>query len=78
MEAGFELWFSIQWGVKEEFILMKQVGDSTAYCSGSKCFSSYQTRFSAIILGLYRYFISVFSYWFMLLITGKYNVQNPC
>jgi AGCS family alanine or glycine:cation symporter len=30
-----ELFLFIQWGVKEEFILMKRVRDSTAYCSSS-------------------------------------------
>jgi AGCS family alanine or glycine:cation symporter len=34
MEAGFGAVFglAVQWGVKEGFILMKQVKDSAAYC----------------------------------------------
>jgi AGCS family alanine or glycine:cation symporter len=55
-------WFSNSMGCKRG-IYSNEAGPGTApHIAAAANVSSYQTRFSAIILGLYRYFISVFGY----------------
>jgi hypothetical protein len=61
MEAGFELFLAYSVGCKRGiYSKMKRVRVQHRILQQQQCFASYQTRFSTVILGLYRYFISVF------------------
>jgi AGCS family alanine or glycine:cation symporter len=62
-------------GVKEGFILMKQVKGQRRIAAAANV--SHLLRVSPIILSLYRYLISMFSYGVHVTDNGKYNVQNP-
>jgi AGCS family alanine or glycine:cation symporter len=77
MEAGFGVFLAVQWGVKEGFILMKQVKGQRRILPRQQMFLTLLNKVSPIILSLYRYLISMFSYGVHVTDNGKYNVQNP-
>jgi Na+/alanine symporter len=80
MEAGFELFLAYDSvGCKRGIYSNEAAGQSgtAPHIAAAANVSSHQTRFSTVILGLYRYFISVFGL-LIYVADHKYNVQNPC
>jgi AGCS family alanine or glycine:cation symporter len=78
MEAGFGAVFglAIQWGVKRGIYSNEAGQISSTYC-GSKCFTSHhKTRFGAAFRCI-SIRCSMLSNRVYVIITGKYNVQNP-